>query len=287
MIRTKHIQPAYTYRIEEEPIVLSKAVMDLLLQQDKPADLIALYCFYYYTAKWQGLNQCKATISYVAKGLQWTKEKVYKNKNILTYLGLIESVRKRNNSGKIDGHYVRVNFMWSNVGPVNYESHSLVHQDGNTDTTNNKILFVDSVKSIEAKQEKILQTSTPTGSNIPIVPSLFETFWKLYPRKTDKGKAKTAWDKLCSKPVKERPTWKVIRTAIKEQSESERWSDPKYIPMPTTWIHQNRWLDDPQEMKTFKKDSEGKAKYKISFGRKYFLDPTDGCYYALNGEMLS
>ena len=40
--------------IEHNIIILSKQTLDLFLKQDNPADLIALYCFYYYTAKWQG-----------------------------------------------------------------------------------------------------------------------------------------------------------------------------------------------------------------------------------------
>ncbi|MFA5526549.1 MAG: hypothetical protein WC992_06985 [Acholeplasmataceae bacterium] len=79
-----------------------------------------------------------------------------------------------------------------------------------------------------------------------IVPSMFETFWNTYPRKVDKGKAKTRWNQLCRKV--DRPTWNQIRDAIQRQAATARWSNPRYIPYPTTWLNQERWLDDPAAM---------------------------------------
>ena len=69
-------QPKTTYPIEEEPIVLSKPLLDIFLAEPNPANLIGLYCFYYYTAKWQGTNQPKATIIYTAKGMKWGQDKL-------------------------------------------------------------------------------------------------------------------------------------------------------------------------------------------------------------------
>ena len=90
-----------------------------------------------------------------------------------------------------------------------------------------------------------------------ITQNYFEKFWKIYPKKTDKGKALDAWKKLINRNNgKDRPTWIAIKTAIRAQIKSERWSVPSYIPNPATWINQNRWLDDPSEMKLFKRDSD-------------------------------
>ena len=92
--------------------------------------------------------------------------------------------------------------------------------------------------------------SKQTNSLLPhydrITPSMFETFWKLYPRKVDKGKAKTKWNQLCHR--KDRPIWIHIQQAIQRQSSTDRWADPKFIPHPTTWLNQERWLDDPEAM---------------------------------------
>lgn len=97
-----------------------------------------------------------------------------------------------------------------------------------------------------------------------ITNNYFEKFWKIYPKKADKGKAFDSWKKLCSrKDGKDRPSWISIKKAVLSQIKSERWSVPSYIPNPSTWINQSRWLDDPDEMKLFKRDSDSaNKKYK-------------------------
>ena len=124
----------------------------------------------------------------------------------------------------------------------------------------------------------------PTGSNIAVVSSLFDTFWKHYPKKVSKGQALTAWNKLCKKPIKERPTWRVVKMAILKQKESELWKlTPQYIPNPSTWLNQSRWLNDPKEMKAFR-DLTGKKPFVKWEGKRYDLCP-DGRYRNIHGEL--
>lgn len=69
----------------------------------------------------------------------------------------------------------------------------------------------------------------------------FEEFWDLYPRKASKKKAWQAWKAM--KP-NESPTKKIM-DALKAHSESDQWvkDDGRFIPHPTTWLHQERWND--------------------------------------------
>jgi hypothetical protein len=108
----------------------------------------------------------------------------------------------------------------------------------------------------EQSSEKGFDLGVESSQGRLITPSLFEEFWAAYPRKDGKGKAKTSWEKLCKK--KERPTWKQVRVAIHAQKKSERWQDG-YIPLPTTWLNQQRWLDDPAEMRRFGRPEESEA----------------------------
>ena len=101
------------YDRNEEPIIISKHTLDILLGQDKPSDLIALYCFYYYTAKWQRTNQTRCTTGYVSKGLEWTEERVRSRKKVLIGLGLIQDIVAKNENGQIVGHYIKINFIWT------------------------------------------------------------------------------------------------------------------------------------------------------------------------------
>jgi len=101
-----------TYDRMEEPIVLSKGVLDLLLQSKKPSDCIALYTFLYYTAKWQKTNHPRATVAYIGKALNWGKTKTREVKKELNLLGLIENIRYVDDQNKTMGWYVKVNFIW-------------------------------------------------------------------------------------------------------------------------------------------------------------------------------
>ena len=103
-----------TYDAGAEPIVLSRALVDTLLDTGCYPDLMALYVFYYYTAKWQRTNQPKCTNSYVAKGIGWSKRKVMKLKGDLIALGLLENIRVVDATSKrVTQWYVKVNFIWT------------------------------------------------------------------------------------------------------------------------------------------------------------------------------
>ena len=97
--------------IENELIILTKQTIDVFLKSDSPGDLLALYSFYYYTAKWQGTNQLKCTTSYAARGLKWSEAKVRKAKRDLMSLGLIEDIVSKGADGKITSHYVRLRYI--------------------------------------------------------------------------------------------------------------------------------------------------------------------------------
>ena len=98
--------------IEDKLIILTKQTLDIFLQQDNPAELIGLYTFYYYTAKWQNTNQIRCTTSYAANGLHMGEQKIRTLKKQLVDLGLIEDIAVRGNTNKIEGHYIRVNYVF-------------------------------------------------------------------------------------------------------------------------------------------------------------------------------
>ncbi len=99
--------------------------------------------------------------------------------------------------------------------------------------------------------------------------NMFEYFWKIYPRKTDKGKTLTEWNKLCKKD--ERPTWKTIRRAITAQKRTLRWKDDQFIPYPSTYLRESRWLDDPKQMLVREEPDRGREDF-IRAERKPIAD---------------
>ena len=143
------------YDAKNEPIVLSKVTMDILLKERHSTDLIGLYSFYYYTAKWQETDQAKATNSYVSRGLRWNVNKVIKYRKILESLGLIKViVRKNEKTGVIIGHYIKVVFFW--VKPVsaqNSNETSTIPKTHNVDNENTNALEVIKENALEDKKE--------------------------------------------------------------------------------------------------------------------------------------
>jgi len=121
----KRITAQVGYDEEDEPITLSKVTMDIFLKEEHPEHLLALYCFYYSTAKWQekkfDTRYAKATNGYVARGLHWSIPKVIKYKQSLKRLGFItEIVKKDEKTGKIKGYYIRVKFFYAKT-PMNIQ----------------------------------------------------------------------------------------------------------------------------------------------------------------------
>ena len=116
--------------IENELIIITKQTFDSFLATDIPSDLIALYMFYYYTAKWQATNQPKCTTYYTAKALKWTEARVRRAKKELVSFGFIEDIQQKDNvSGKVTGCYIKLNYIMkeSNIHPHDLPQCGTIH----------------------------------------------------------------------------------------------------------------------------------------------------------------
>jgi hypothetical protein len=64
----------------------------------------------------------------------------------------------------------------------------------------------------------------------------FMDFWSLYPRKQAKKDAEKAWESLKCEPIAAQ-----IVAGLKRQLHT--FTDPKYIPLPASWLRSGRWED--------------------------------------------
>lgn len=149
--------------IENQLIILTKQTLDTFFKADNPAELIALYTFYYYTAKWQGTNQPKCTTGYAANGIKWTEARLRKVKKQLIDYGLIEDITQRDENGKITGHYIRMNYMFSKENEPDVEndcphygkSDRVAEQETNALSANSiNALSVNSINAIKKERKK-------------------------------------------------------------------------------------------------------------------------------------
>lgn len=96
--------------IADDLLILNKITVDRLFQLENCADCIALYVFYYKTAKWQKTDTVKANDQYVKKSLKWGISKIQKTKQTLKEHGLIDIVQRRKD-GKIEGWFIKVSYL--------------------------------------------------------------------------------------------------------------------------------------------------------------------------------
>ena len=69
----------------------------------------------------------------------------------------------------------------------------------------------------------------------------FEQFWAAYPRKVGKGDARKSWRKIEGVPS----LLTKILSSIAAQKKWPQWTKDggQFIPHPSTWLNQKRWLD--------------------------------------------
>lgn len=80
----------------------------------------------------------------------------------------------------------------------------------------------------------------PLTNNQKPIDIRFDAFWIMYPKKVGKEAARKAW-------IKHDPDIDMVIKAIRWQEISTQWKKG-FIPNPSTYINQHRWLDEPEEL---------------------------------------
>lgn len=116
-----------SYKIEEEPVVISKLTTDLILKTSNPSDNMGLYWFLYQTAKWKNKFTYRATTTYIRTGLNWSKERVTNAKKELLKLELIEMIHVRNKGVFVELH-TKVNVIGTDETVLKYGKNTIHHK---------------------------------------------------------------------------------------------------------------------------------------------------------------
>lgn len=106
------------------------------------------------------------------------------------------------------------------------------------DTTRIQLVDKTSTQSSIGKNSEVKVSVDNTSLDVYI--DRFETFWKAYPKKVGRGNVQK-WFRS------KKPSESLLNTmlnAIESQKMSQQWQDEKYIPMPMTWLNQERWGDE-------------------------------------------
>lgn len=87
-------------------------------------------------------------------------------------------------------------------------------------------------------KERRGEERTPRRS-APTAPERFDEFWAAYPRRSDKGHARTAYARALGKTDVES-----LILGAKKYAAHVEGKDPKFVALPTTWLNGERWTDE-------------------------------------------
>lgn len=160
--------------ISDELLIINKKTIEELFKLDDALECIALYMFYYKTAKWQKTNQIKATDEYAKKVLKIGKSKLVKAKKTLKENGLIDIIQKRENN-KISGWYIKVSYLVQkrNINDVKV----LVQEDFSKKSQNEQV--PECTSSFQNTNALIINNKYFNNKNINTLEELFEYTLKL------------------------------------------------------------------------------------------------------------
>lgn len=133
--------------IADDLLIVNKTTIERLFNEETQNPLI-LYLFYYKTAKWQQCNPIKATDEYCKKCLHWGIDRIQATKKRLKEMELIQTIRKTNDKGTVEGWYIKVNYLINNsrIPETTIPSRpQLVSQE--TNTINNKYINTNNNKN--------------------------------------------------------------------------------------------------------------------------------------------
>lgn len=182
-------------------------------------------------------------------------------RDLKKYEAKVESIQRARDKRKEDRNQLEIN-MKSN------RNHTEINSVNVNDNVNVNVNVNDNVlsKDNELNNRDINISCSKDEKN----ESIFESFWKVYPRKVGKEKCRN-WFK--SHKPKEDLVQKMIE-AVEEQKKSKQWSDPQYIPHPYTWLNQGRWEDEltPTKDSTFQSAPKNPIQWEEAKGSSFEED---------------
>lgn len=156
--------------------------------------------------------------------------------------GLVEFAQKRDAHGKFaqidthvkDGSYFKINNLEKFAQPRTGLPLTASRLPVNSTYKENKI------NKQRTKKETLKNYCASDDARTEIEQASFDDFWRAYPRKKDKARAKKIWSsKKCHLLSSE------ILEDIKNRTINEaQWQDEQYIPHPSTYLRNNLWEDE-------------------------------------------
>jgi len=145
---------------------------------------------------------------------------------------LVELAWLEVNRPKVDGKFACKEWVLLN-GEVNESiaGHSTMESSHVGQSTDNRITI--------PKEEQLQEEQLTNVQND--FEQVFEDFWEQYPRKQGKGEARRA----LFKQLKDFPAEIIVDGVRRLNADPNKPTNPKFLPMPATWLNGERWNDAP------------------------------------------
>lgn len=203
----------------------------------------------------------KFTVSGMATLAGTGKDQIRSSLKELKEMGYIVKEQSHDGSGKFSGN----TFVLQEEAPLSPLSENPTTVDTEIEPSSENPTTVDT--EIEPSSENPMTGKPDDGKTVngkpdankiiinkrinkpPIVPqgtdtlwTLFDRFWKAYPRKENKARARKAWAKLAP----DMALCRRMSAALEAQKCSEQWQreNGRYIPHPASWLNGRRWEDE-------------------------------------------
>lgn len=181
---------------------------------------------------------CWPSDAYLRKLYGVTRKTIQGWLSVLEENGYIKRVTTREtDTSKVDKRYIQI---------ANFPSNKKVTCNKNVTPSCNKNVTPPCNKNVTGINTRFINTSiNNTHANAPDGSSLrdrFETLWKLYPKKKNKGDAFQGYQQAIADGVTDEKIKQGILNYLAEIKAQE--TIPRFIKHGNTWFNQRRWDDD-------------------------------------------
>lgn len=196
---------------------------------------LMVYLHLLFTYRLQRTDHVYATNDYIQRGLGMGERIIKNAKGLLRKMGLIETIRRRDDKGRIAKTYLKLNLL-PNPG-ANTIGAGIVPLD----TIGAVFHPVDLDRKCLKKKKKMLEEENrDVGADS--YPHNFESWWNIYPRKKEKRSALAKWKAAIRAGASERQLLAAARNYAAECKKEGR--QDKYIKHAATFLsHTEPWKE--------------------------------------------
>jgi hypothetical protein len=232
------------------------------------SDLIAMLAL----ADWSDdAGRCWPSVATIATKMRLQPRQAQRVLNGLIQRGFLEVTGNPNGGAPGSTRRYRV-VLESLTGVVHDAPTGVLHDTGVTDDTG----VLQDVDGCHPRHETGVLDDTQTviepsitvihaqkRKSTPALSAAFDAFWRAYPKRVGKAKAKESFTRL--KP--DETMLAIMLAAVERQKSSRDWTKDggQFIPHPSTWLNARRWEDEHQPAQSVSQDWVQRAGFSNPF----------------------